>query len=80
MESCGFFTARFYLRPREWFICGWYPAELLTPPALDFFSCKGEPLREKKSSEVHNQEMTGSSIKALQGHSLCQFRVAERIT
>jgi hypothetical protein len=73
MESCGFFTARSYLRPRGWFICGWIIGELLTPPAIDFFSYKGEPLRDKKSSEVHNHKMTGS-------HLLCQFRVAERIT
>ena len=64
----------------KWFRRGWTLQELLAPRSVEFFSREGYPLgnRERFEKVIHN--ITGISIKALNGTSLKTFTVEERFS
>ncbi|RYP03115.1 hypothetical protein DL765_010598 [Monosporascus sp. GIB2] len=64
----------------RWFTRGWTLQELLAPISVEFFSVEGERLGDRISllQEIH--DTTGISIQALQGCSLSQFSVEERMS
>jgi len=64
----------------RWFTRGWTLQELLAPSSVEFFSCEGELLGDKKSLESEIHEQTGIPIEALRGRSLSEFSVPERIS
>jgi len=67
-------------RQSRWFTRGWTLQELLAPRSVEFFSREGTQLGDKKSLELHIHEITGVAVQALQGSSLTQFSVTERMT
>lgn len=64
----------------RWFTRGWTLQELLAPSSVEFFSCEGKSLGDKKSLEHQIYKITGISIQALQGSPLSDFSFAERIS
>jgi hypothetical protein len=66
-------------RSSRWFTRGWTLQELLAPATIQFFSKDWEQLGDKKSLERHIHEITGIPVKALQGSSLSNFSVTERL-
>jgi len=64
----------------RWFTRSWTLQELLAPASVEFFSAEGKRLGDRNSllQEIHN--VTGISIQALQGSSLSQFSVDERLS
>ena len=64
----------------RWFTRGWTLQELLAPPSLEFFSCEGKLLGDRKSLEPQIHEKTGIAIGALQGRPLSEFSIPERIS
>jgi hypothetical protein len=67
-------------RSSRWFTRGWTLQEIIAPVSVEFFSREGKRLGDKKSLEGLIYEITGISIKALQGEPLSQFGVAERMS
>jgi hypothetical protein len=67
-------------RKSRWFTRGWTLQELIAPTSVEFFSKDCEKLGNKASLEQHIREITGIPIKALQGGSLSNFSVTERIS
>jgi hypothetical protein len=63
----------------EWFTRGWTLQELLAPCVVEFFSYKHKRLDDRSSLKQKIQEITGISASALQGASLSEFTVKERI-
>jgi Heterokaryon incompatibility protein (HET) len=63
----------------RWFTRGWTLQELLAPTSIEFFSKEGEQLGDKRSLERHIHEITGIPVEALQGSSLSDFSVTERM-
>jgi hypothetical protein len=63
----------------RWFARGWTLQELVAPTLVEFFSKEGEQLGDKRSLERHIHEITGIPIEALQGGSLSDFSVTERM-
>jgi hypothetical protein len=63
----------------RWFTRGWTLQELLAPTVVEFFSTEGEQLGDKRSLERHIHEITGIPVEALQGSSLSDFSVTERM-
>jgi Heterokaryon incompatibility protein (HET) len=66
-------------RKSRWFTRGWTLQELIAPASVEFFSKDWEQLGNKLSLEQHIYEITGIPIKALQGSSLSDFSVTERM-
>ena len=66
-------------RKSRWFTRGWTLQELIAPASVEFFSKDWEQLGNKSSLERHICEITGIPIKALQGSSLSDFSVTERM-
>jgi hypothetical protein len=66
-------------RKSRWFTRGWTLQELIAPVSVEFFSKEGEQLGNKRSLERHIHEITGIPIKVLQGGSLSDFGVTERM-
>jgi len=64
----------------RWFTRGWTLQELLAPKSVEFFSAEGERLGDKYSLIQEIYETTGISIQALQGGSLFQISVDERLS
>lgn len=64
----------------RWFTRGWTLQELLAPSSVDFFSREGKRLGDKESLEVQIQYITGIAVQALQGNSLSEFTVDERMS
>jgi tetratricopeptide (TPR) repeat protein len=64
----------------RWFTRGWTLQELVAPAEVQFYSVGGQVLGDKKSLERQIYEITGISIEALQGRSLSQFSVTERLS
>ena len=64
----------------RWFTRGWTLQELIAPKSVEFFSQKGETLGHKGSRLQQIHEITGVAIEALQGRSISQFSVADRMS
>jgi Heterokaryon incompatibility protein (HET) len=67
-------------RSSRWFTRGWTLQELIAPRTVEFFSLEGNRLGDKKSLEQQVHEVTGVTVKALQGNTLRDFSVAERMS
>ena len=68
----------FQFRQSRWFTRGWTLQELLAPSSVEFFSCQGKRLGNKKSLVQQIHEITGISCLALEGVPLSQFSTKER--
>ena len=77
--QCSEFTWESAFRASKWFERGWTLQELLAPNVVEFFSQEGKRLGDKKILEQQVHKITGIPISALQGASLCQFGVDERL-
>lgn len=64
----------------RWFTRSWTLQELLAPISIEFFSVEGQKVGDRDSlvQEIHN--VTGISIRALQGSPLAQFSIDERLS
>jgi hypothetical protein len=66
-------------RASRWFTRGWTLQELLAPMSVEFFSREGKRLGDKKTLKRQIHEITGIPVSAIQGASLSQFRIEERL-
>jgi hypothetical protein len=66
-------------RQSRWFTRGWTLQELLAPRSVEFFSRDNKRLGDKDSLEQQIYKVSGIAVKALQGDSLSQFSIEERI-
>ncbi|KAK0302047.1 hypothetical protein LTR82_018020 [Friedmanniomyces endolithicus] len=66
-------------RASKWFTRGWTLQELIAPKSVDFFSLEGHRLGDKASLEQLVHEITGVPIEALQGRSLEDFDIHNRM-
>jgi hypothetical protein len=64
----------------RWFTRGWTLQELIAPTSVEFFSVEGQRLGDNKSLEQQIHEITGITVQALQGSSLSQFSVNDRMS
>jgi tetratricopeptide (TPR) repeat protein len=64
----------------RWFKRGWTLQELIAPQLVQFFSWTGDQLGTKASRVQQVHEITGIATEALQGCSLSQFDVSERLS
>ena len=67
-------------RKSRWFERGWTLQELLAPISVEFFSRGGQRLGDKRSLKQQIREITGIADSALQGATLSQFTVDERLS
>jgi hypothetical protein len=67
-------------RKSRWFKRGWTLQELLAPGSVEFFSQECKLLGDKRSLERQIYEITGIAVLALQGTTLSQFSVDERLS
>jgi heterokaryon incompatibility protein (HET) len=67
-------------RKSRWFTRGWTLQELVSPASVEFFSKEREQLGDKSSLERHIHEATGIPVRAIQGSSLSDFSVPERMS
>jgi hypothetical protein len=67
-------------RSSRWFTRGWTLQELIAPRSVEFFSLERNRLGDKKSLERQVHEITGVATKALQGETLLDFSVTERMS
>ena len=63
----------------RWWKRGWTLQELLAPSSVQFFSRTGQLLGTKVSREQEIHELTGICVEALQGASLSDISVPERL-
>ena len=63
----------------RWFSRGWTLQELIAPTSVEFFSMDGERLGDKNSLSQTIHEITGITVRALQGSPLSQFSFDERM-
>ena len=63
----------------RWFRRGWTLQELLAPSTIEFYSRQGKFLGDKISLESQIHEATHLPLPAIQGQSLSQFTLRERI-
>jgi len=66
-------------RESRWFTRGWTLQELLAPASVEFFSFEGKRLGDKSSLQKQICKATNISPSALQGESLSQFHIDERM-
>jgi hypothetical protein len=64
----------------RWFTRGWTLQELIAPTTVEFFSMEGQRIGDKKSLEQQIHKITGIAVQALQGSSLSQFSVNDRLS
>jgi roadblock/LC7 domain-containing protein len=64
----------------RWFKRGWTLQELIAPSSVQFFSRSGELLGSKKSRVQQIHQITRIDIEALQGNSLSEFSIDQRIS
>jgi hypothetical protein len=67
-------------RKSRWFTRRWTLQELIAPAVVEFFSKNCEKLGNKASLERQVCEITGIPVKALQGSTLSNFGITERIS
>jgi hypothetical protein len=63
----------------RWFTRGWTLQELLAPKSVEFYSCDGVRLGDKKSLETKIYEITGIALDAIRGRPLSRFSVDQRL-
>jgi hypothetical protein len=78
-EENGQNTWEINFRASEWFSRGWTLQELLAPTSVEFFSREHKLLGTRQSLSGHIHEVTGIALSALEGTSLSQFSVDERL-
>jgi hypothetical protein len=66
-------------RESRWFQRGWTLQELISPKAVYFFSAEEKCIGSKEGLMQDIHEITGIPIRVLQGHSLSEFDVEERM-
>ena len=66
-------------RRSRWFTRGWTLQELLAPRSVEFFSSESSRLGSRRSLEGSIHEITGIPTQALQGNSLSEFSVDDRM-
>jgi hypothetical protein len=64
----------------RWFTRGWTLQELLAPTSVEFFSKEGDRLGDKVSIMQELQDITKINPRALQGASLSEFTIEERMS
>jgi len=64
----------------RWFTRGWTLQELIAPLVVEFFSAECQLLGSKHQLKQQIQEITGITVKALEGHALSNFGGAERLS
>ncbi|KAF2124263.1 hypothetical protein P153DRAFT_426699 [Dothidotthia symphoricarpi CBS 119687] len=64
----------------RWFTRGWTLQELIAPKSVEFFSSEGQPLGDKNSLVQEISTITRVPVTALQGKTLSQFSVDERMS
>ncbi|KAF2176486.1 hypothetical protein K469DRAFT_813352 [Zopfia rhizophila CBS 207.26] len=64
----------------RWFTRGWTLQELLAPTSVEFFSVEPERLGDGDSVVREIHDVTGIAIRALQGSTLSQFSIGERMS
>jgi hypothetical protein len=62
----------------EWFTRGWTLQDLIAPVSVEFFSCEGWRIGDKKSLEPLLHKVTGIPLKALRNGPLDEFTIDER--
>lgn len=67
-------------RQSRWFTRGWTLQELIAPQKVEFFSSDGSWLGDRQSLEQEIHDVTCLPLPALQGASLSNFDVEERIS
>jgi hypothetical protein len=67
-------------RRSRWFTRGWTLQELLAPPSVELFSKNGKRLGSRISLEREIHDITNIATGALQGQSLAEFSVEERMS
>ena len=67
-------------RKSRWFKRGWTLQELIAPSVIEFFSAECQLLGSRDQLEQLIHEITGIAVKALQGHALANFSIAERLS
>jgi hypothetical protein len=72
-------TWKLAFRNSRWFTRGWTLQELIAPESVEFFSLEGIRLGDKRSMEQLVYEITSIPIRALRGHPLSDFSLAERM-
>jgi hypothetical protein len=72
-------TWRKAFQASEWFSRGWTLQELLAPTLVEFFSRERKRLGDKITLSQQIHDITGITPSALQGTSLSQFSVDERL-
>jgi hypothetical protein len=66
-------------RESRWFTRGWTLQELLAPASVEFFSFEGKRLGDKSSLQKQICKATNIPPSAVQGESLSQFHIDERM-
>ncbi|EDU43562.1 vegetative incompatibility protein HET-E-1 [Pyrenophora tritici-repentis Pt-1C-BFP] len=67
------------IRKSRWFTRGWTLQELIAPASVEFFSKEGERLGDKESLKQTLHEITGITMRALEGSPMTCFTVDERM-
>ncbi|PMD58704.1 HET-domain-containing protein [Hyaloscypha bicolor E] len=67
-------------RKSRWFTRGWTLQELIAPPSVEFFSREGKRIGDKKSLGQIIHEVTGLAVQALEGSTLFEYSVTERLS
>ncbi|KAK7177647.1 HET domain-containing protein [Paraphaeosphaeria sporulosa] len=62
----------------DWFSRGWTLQELIAPVSVEFFSCEGRRIGDRKSLDQLIHDRTGIPLAALHNCPLNQFRASER--
>ncbi|KAH7090284.1 heterokaryon incompatibility protein-domain-containing protein, partial [Paraphoma chrysanthemicola] len=67
-------------RRSRWFTRGWTLQELIAPLSVHFFSSEGHYFGDRASLAQQIHETTGLPISALQGGSLSEFTITEKLS
>lgn len=67
-------------RRSRWFTRAWTVQELIAPLVVQFFSSQGVCLGDKSNLKPLVSDITGITAKALEGQSLSDFSVEERLS
>jgi hypothetical protein len=76
----GLFDVKDYFKKSRWFTRGWTLQELLAPSFIEFYSADWMLIGTKDRLHEIIAEITGIDHRALEGHDLSNFNVAERMS
>jgi hypothetical protein len=79
-EPSSQWTWKLAFQQSRWFTRGWTLQELVAPISVEFFSVESERLGDRNSLVQEIHEITGITIRALQGCPLSRFSVHERMS